>query len=454
MFDRINRLISSRTDNFVLGDSEPVIDAEEDPQSFKHHTDAFKKRFFRKNGDTCCFIVGICVVAYLIGSTAVVSLNSNNNVIDLDKVSRVLHGSHEGGEIEDASKTMAAMLSYNVFDNPGDVPSVYNTRCRKIENQELITGKTFQGTSLPFLLEVMCQVIHQDTGCTGTSKGIIPRAVNASLLAKEFFRTTGRGVQTMHHFNTQNIGKEISAFSDLYFFSTDSIGKKVPQRHQQFTDGVDVTPPPDVITTKHYLLEDLCLITYKDTNGICYHYFNPDLKSRSDHGGRMVATEKPKEEANGGFFSGSGTMLADLADSVLQHADPGARKNTEEHTMLTIRSQLFLFLERHIVKIGIPVVLQYQPLIEGDYAIALKIDELSTLSERDEEAIAKAITYYDRALASMLLSPSRDTMWMRSSPSPVTFGLPPGSRAYQLAILSQILEGQYLPTSLFDKEQQ
>jgi len=117
MFDRIYRLISSRTDSFVLGDSEPVGDNEEDPKSFKQQTDAFKKRFFRKNGDTCCFIVGICVVAYLIGSTAVVSLNSNNNVIDLDKVSRVLHGEHEGVEIEDISKTktMAAMLSYNVL---------------------------------------------------------------------------------------------------------------------------------------------------------------------------------------------------------------------------------------------------------------------------------------------------------------------------------------------------
>ena len=105
---------------------------------------------------------------------------------------------------------------------------------------------------------------------------------------------------------------------------------------------------------------------------------------------------------------------------------------------------------KHIVKIFIPVIFQYQPIVEKDFEFAMKLDGMSSADkDTPEETITKVILEYESALNSKLMSPDKDTMWMRSSPSAATFGVSSGARAYQLAMMCQVLEGQYLSTEFF-----
>ncbi len=464
LFERVSQFVSSRTDNIVLGERDwsfrEVIDENDADdtglegggagdgnqdkikQRWKRmgrYYYTLKNQWFRRRGDLGCCIGISIIVLYILFTTFFGILYTNGNTIDLTKLGRLLHGSHDAGEEgESDAKTMADMLRFAEYTDPETLPPLYNTKCRKVTDQEIIKGRTYQGTSLPFLLQVLCQVIHQDAGCTGSSRGIVPRAVNASLLMQEFFKTTGRDPGMMQYFDTKSptITREIEEFSDLHFFGVGS------GTHEQ-----------------HYMLEDLCLITYKDDKGICYHYFNPDLKSLPEKNMPMISNDKgsgseePKG-ADGGFFSTAFNDIAGGMENILGNAGQ-SKEEKDLHVMLTVRSRIFSFLGAHIVKIFVPVIFQYQPIVEGDFGFAMKLDSMSiTDKDEQEESIAETILEYEEALNGKLLSPEKDAMWMRSSPSAATFGISPGPRAYQLAMMSQVLEGQYLSPEFFETPEQ
>jgi len=455
--DFIRRFISARTDHVILGEREsnlengPGIHNQTTTGVFGKsvHTryTTFKQQWFRQKGDICCFVFGIIVVVYLIGGSLPSSVYKNSDTIDLDTLGRLLHARHDDdNDDKDDAQTMADMLSISSFETPQDLPAFYNSKCRKITDQELIRGKTFQGTSLPFLLQVMCQVLHRDAGCQGSSRGIIPRVVNATLLAHEFFRTTGRDIKMINYFNTQNqrVSNEIETFSDLHFFSTETVGSRM--RHVSYDTGQ--MEMPEHMT--QYILEDLCLITYKDARGLCYHYFNPELKSLSPEGyTRPNAYDNVGDANKGNFFADTLTGIVDSVDTMMQQGYAQPETPRSKVTMLTIKSQIFSFLGRHIFKLFVPVIFQYQPIIEKDYEYTLQLDKLDPSSDATDEETVRVILNYKRDIATKLLSPMEDDLWMRSSPATATFGLSSSTRAYQLAMMADILQGVYLSPEYF-----
>lgn len=502
------RFVSKRTDSVVLGSGvygdERLTEEGEGAgekgivnrvlDRITHTKRRYTNTLFKQRGDRVCFTFCLGIAFYILFSVLIANwfVSNGGDENDLTKLSPILHGSHDEMTQKRTGVSLANLLSLNVYREKSHLPSLFGVPCRKVSNQELVRGKSYSGTSLPLLLEVMCQIVHQDAGCKGSPRSIAPRLVNASELATRFMMDTGRPLQSNVPLDTSSptvIG-EMHAFSDLMFEESKSESPRID-----------------------YTLEDLCVITYQDAKGLCYHYFNPEIKLTSGESMSMtvssniVQTPQFVEPAVASTIETSVRALTSVFTSIMSEEDqikhepvlPKVERDiyyyqgtdtskisggyvrswfdigdSDPHTMLTITSIFFPFLGRHMVRMAVPIIFQYQPLVDQEHVHAEALDDMiereskrslaSDVKDRihledsknpdavlvDAKEINTVITDYEKHVVSKLLTPGRDSMWLRYLPHTITIGFPPRDRGYQLAMLTEILDGKYLEPSTFD----
>jgi hypothetical protein len=507
-YDQIWKYISSKTDSVRhIGTKEDDLDMEAiESGDLRNGVRRKKKRFFgrmgmgmegmfNRRGDLVCLLM---FMLFLVGGASGLFYTykrgqGDRKTIDLSQLPPLLHGDHTDAvssndpySVSTAAK-LAQYLSLNEYNTSYDLSHIMNTKCRRLTNQEIVRGRTYGSTSIPLLLETMCQVLHQDGGCKGAPRAVVPRMVNATRLAQQLILQSPRapGVDTYLDTNTPGVIREIQEFSDLYFELAPHVSEKGEIRYL------------------NYILEDLCIITYKDEKGICYHYINPEIKS-TDGGGdkhmivlhNILSPDKASvgEGAIGGDPDYTSTManaLNTLSNNIAAMAASGSKQSggksgdgdTSEgnlpgrvdmggkYTLLTITSRFFPFLGTHVVKIGVPIIFQYQPLVENEFVHVEALDNLiekkydiddngtggisngvaspTNVREADALEIEKLIRDYETYVMSKLTVSAEDMLWLHYTPLPATIGLSSRVRGYQLAMMTRILEGRYLNPSLF-----
>jgi hypothetical protein len=520
-YDQIWKYISSKTDSVRhIGTKEDDLDMEAiESGDLRNGVRRKKKRFFGRmgmgmwgmfdrRGDFVCLLVFMLfLVCGASGLFYTYKNQGDRKTIDLSQLPPLLHGDHTDGgggggvssndpySVSTAAK-LAQYLSLNEYNTSYDLSHIMNTKCRRLTNQEIVRGRTYGSTSIPLLLETMCQVLHQDGGCKGAPRAVVPRMVNATRLAQQLILQSPRapGVDTYLDTNTPGVIREIQEFSDLYFELAPHVSEKGEIRYL------------------NYILEDLCIITYKDEKGICYHYINPEIKSTDGGGGKqhMIVlhnilspdTVSVGEGAIGGDPDYTSTManaLNTLSNNIAAMATSGSKQTGSEsgndgdgsggggplpggrvdmggkYTLLTITSRFFPFLGTHVVKIGVPIIFQYQPLVENEFVHVEALDNLiekkydtddnktgggisnnggvaspPNVREADDALeIEKLIRDYETYVMSKLTVSAEDMLWLHYTPLPATIGLSSRVRGYQLAMMTRILEGRYLNPSLF-----
>ena len=367
----------------------------------------------------------------------------------------------------------------------------------------------------------MCQVLHQDSGCKDNPRAIAPRTVNASLLASKFLLYSGRqdsgSGSVQIDTSSPSIISEIQGFTELMFTGVTRAG--VVETESRRYD---------------YILEDICVITYKDSKGICYHYFDPELKTPGDDERPMTVASNVEKVSHGAdtlyedsTVSTTMRAMTSVFTTIMNVPDddtdglqppPMSLHNNRVHyysdyhatgkggdapspsstkkwyemrdrdpvTLLTITSRFFPFLGRHTVKVFVPIIFQYQPLIEFEYVYAEILDGMiakgSEAQKASQELMKKKtgppedtknyknvegkvhgdvneakpaeieanIAQYDEHVTSKLVKQSKDSIWLRYTPNIATIGFPPQDRGYQLAMMTEILNGKYLANSYFE----
>ena len=505
------KFVSDRTDNVIIGAGQWVsVEEGEGPRTtpkkqgvlsffsrfFGDWNRDVQSRMFRKKGDRCCFIACSVVLLYLIFSVLVWRLFVQDIALDLDSLPAMIHARHDSsGGVKSVSFGIASLLSLARYDDSDRLPGILNTKCRHLKPNEIMRGLTFSGTSLPILMEVMCQVLHQDTGCEGNPRAISPRLVNVSLFVEKFIENSGRRLRRGDFIDTTHpsVISEMNRFADITF------------------EYAPMSPGNDDVGT--YVLEDVCMITYKDEKGLCYHYLNPQTKSlkgfrplsaningegekkgknllgstmavvsstisaitssatqeysskKNKEGRRIESDQDSIQQRTGVFFYDQ--LLLDRVDES-GGIDPYDYTGNSVSKLVTLTNQFFPFLGKHSVEVSTPIIFQYQPLIDDEFRYAERIDAVVKSKDRDgkkgvskkksneqtkgvpEEELKRAIHDYEEAVASRLSHRDEGRGWLVYLPRDATIAFPPEARGLQLLLTTQILDGMYLSPSLFN----
>ncbi len=424
-----------------VGPDMTEIISEDNPS---HHTARHPKKtsgILKGREDLCCFgiLFGICLFVFL--SILIISLYASDNSIKKDHLDKIIHREH----VEDTGKgreesqpvirekltsipDMISLLHLLEFNTSDSVPQLFGNKCREIEDAELVMGRTNHGTSLPFLLSVLCAIVHRDSGCTGTTNTITPRLVNASLLNDVFRVNYGiEDINPLAIHDIKYVRKKMLEMSDIQFFQV-SLSKEEPV----------------------FILEDVCVITYKDELGLCYHYLNPEIEhdDETDYTGSIYGDSYILDTVLG--FRSDGEQILE-GDDMFVHNGVDPRKKS--HQFVKVMSDNFKFLGTHSIKLPIPIVVKYQPLFPDDYVIASNIDSLNGI-ESKKDVLQKYIDSYQESVSETLMEqPTNKHVWMKQVLNRKKVAYPSKERGFHVHTTTKILNGDYLPRSLFDKQE-
>jgi hypothetical protein len=192
----------------------------------------------------------------------------------------------KGGGGKVVSEIVSEMTISSFSGSSQDTGDLFTRECRELSDTEIMRGFSTAGTDLSILLKTMCVILHEDAGCVthGINSGaaISPKIVNATVLVAAYLKSRDRVPLSVDQITPGNLFSDIALGKKRRHSSgaADSSGGQrtdVVNDMIAFSGGLVVQSwPIDHDSTQfHFSLEDLCVVTYKDGNGICYHYLNP-----------------------------------------------------------------------------------------------------------------------------------------------------------------------------------
>lgn len=441
-------------------------------QNIKNSAISFVKDIFYKPIDFLLFCGLLCTILFVSWWLFSSLLFTYNVELDLSGMNPLVHAGHGDDNDERFKVEKQQILQYTnnlkliTFEDSASVPSVFLNECRFVSELERLQGRSSRGTDLPLLLEVLCQMAH-DQGSHSQPFALTPRLINATLLAQAFARKMGWPLSQINT-ASRKVSDEIMKSELLFFEKTFPLPEPLDTLLKTSFGAKTKEPGSETINTQDlYILEDLCVVTFKDPLGICYHYFNPEVITLEEH------TNKQPSAANTGLFD----SLDNGAFGIQEVWEQATKKISEVPgffglglSSLTVQSEVFKFLGKHTMIVPSTLYLSYNPLVAGEHEFINNVDyhrlnpDLHTSPETDVKDMTilrnQPVTFVDKQemeshirayhthVASKLTAPGHDQIWFGTVPQKETIAIHNKDRKAQLSILLKVLDGTYLSSAL------